>query len=327
MARWSDASVTPAPADVITSGPAGRHQRRGPARRVLVTGGVAVIAAAAVAASGLLVAPSAGPHASSVSDAVPGARSAAGRAGQAAIIRRAAAAWVVRHASPGAIVSSDPAMCLALQARGMPSGSLVVLGPGSSDPLGTNLVVATSAVRDQFGARLASVYAPMVVASFGSGGERIEVRAVAPDGSAAYWSALRSDLLDRRRAGAQLLHNRRITAGPLARRQLGGGLVDTRVLMLLAALAGSYPVRIAGFGAAGHGAASTLPLPEVTLAAPRQGPAAGYLRRIRAFVRAQRPPYLAIGARIVRLGGLQGLQITFSQPGPLGLLGSTAPGR
>jgi tetratricopeptide (TPR) repeat protein len=308
--------------------PAGRHQRRPVPRRRRASGAAALIAAAAIVAGGMSVVFSAAPGTRAAPRADSGSRAgSAASARQAEIIRRDAAAWVAGHASRSAIVACDPAMCLTLQARGLPSGNLVVLGPGSGDPLGANLVVATSAVRSQFGARLASVYAPVVVASFGSGGERIEVRVVAPDGSAAYLTALRADRLARRRAGRQLLRNRRIGAGPAARRELARGLVDARVLMLLAAMAGSHPVDIAAFGGAGPGATGGLPLPAVTLARPRHGPASEYLRQLQAFVRAQRPPYLAASARVTRLDGRPALRILFAEPGPLGLLGSAIPGR
>ena len=82
-------------------------------------------------------------------------------------------------------------MCAALQASGVAAGRLLVLGTSASDPLGSDLVVATPALRSEFGARLASVYAPVVIASFGSGAARIDIRAVAADGTAAYEAAPR----------------------------------------------------------------------------------------------------------------------------------------
>jgi hypothetical protein len=85
-------------------------------------------------------------------------------------------------------------MCAALAQRGIPAGNLLVLGPGSGDPLGSAVVVETAAVRNIFGERLASVYAPEVLARFGTGAARIEVRIVAPDGTAAYRRALAVDI-------------------------------------------------------------------------------------------------------------------------------------
>jgi hypothetical protein len=102
-------------------------------------------------------------------------------------------------------------MCAALQAGGVAAGRLLVLGTSASDPLGSDLVVATPALRSQFGARLASVYAPVVIASFGAGAARIEIRAVAADGTAAYNSALAADRSARISAGRQLIGNRHIT--------------------------------------------------------------------------------------------------------------------
>ena len=127
---------------------------------------------------------------------------------QAATAARASAAgWIAGQVSPSAIVACDPAMCAALQASGVAAGRLLALGTSASDPLGSDLVVATPALRSQFGARLASVYAPVVIASFGSGAARIDIRAVAADGTAAYDSALAAD------RGA------RIAAGEAAHRQ------------------------------------------------------------------------------------------------------------
>ena len=61
-----------------------------------------------------------------------------------------------------------------------------------------------AAVRGQFGARLAGVYAPVRVAVFGSGAARIDVRTVAPDGAAAYLAALATDIRARKAAGVPL---------------------------------------------------------------------------------------------------------------------------
>src|ERR1700677_2802948 len=121
-----------------------------------------------------------------------------------ALARGQAAAWVAQQVSPSAIVSCDPAMCSVLQAHGVPSSQLLVLLLADADPLGSDVVVATSAVRDQFGASLISVYAPEVLASFGSGTARIDIRAIAPDGAQAFEDGLAADQSARTGAGQQL---------------------------------------------------------------------------------------------------------------------------
>ena len=67
------------------------------------------------------------------------------------------------------------------------------------------MVVATAAVRSQFGARLAGVYAPVVLARFGTGAAGIAVRVIAPGGAAAYRELLARDAQARRHVAAQLL--------------------------------------------------------------------------------------------------------------------------
>ncbi len=76
-----------------------------------------------------------------------------------AAARAKAISWILQQVSPGAIVSCDAQVCADLAGSGFPSSSLSTLGPGSNDPLGSALLVATDTVRNQFGSRLA-VYAP-----------------------------------------------------------------------------------------------------------------------------------------------------------------------
>jgi hypothetical protein len=156
------------------------------------------------------------------------------------------------------------------------------------------------------------VYAPEILASFGSGQARIDVRAVAPDGAAAYRVALAADLQARREGGAQLLRNPRITFSVSARAQLLAGQVDARLLITLDPLAASEPVQIDAFLADDPGASPGLPLGEVQLSA-----APGPAQRILAFFRAQRPPYLAARAALTSSGGIT---VQFAAPAPLGLL-------
>ncbi len=193
---------------------------------------------------------------------------AAAERSRAAAVRAEAAAWVARQVSSDAIVACDPAMCAVLQSHGVAAGNLLVLRPEASDPLGSDVVAATAAVRSQFGARLADVYAPAVIASFGSGQLRIDVRAVAPDGAAAYQTALAADLVARRNAGSQLLRNPQLTVSAPARDDLASGDVDPRLLITLAALAATGPVQVTAFGDGGPGASAGPPMRSAELAAP-----------------------------------------------------------
>ena len=231
----------------------------------------------------------------------------------AAAARDQAAAWVASQVNSAAIVSCDPAMCSALVRSGVPAANLLVLGPGASDPLGSAVVVATAAVRAMFGSRLASVYAPETLASFGTGPARIDVRVVAQAG--AFRAALAADRSARQTAGRQLLADPRVTVTPSARAELASGQVDARLLITLAALAANQPVHIAGFADGGPGtpgSALTPPLRSAELAA-----AGAQARNILAFVRAQRPPFLPAHAG---LSGPALLTVQFAAPSPLGLL-------
>jgi hypothetical protein len=294
-----------------------RRSRPGQARwlAVIVAGLVAVVllAGAATAVLSGRARPGAGPA------------GAVKAVAAAAAARQRAAGWVAGQGSPDAIVACDPAMCAALGAHGVPAGRLLVLGPARADPLGSDLVVATAAVRGQFGARLAGVYAPVTVASFGSGTARIDVRVVAPDGAAAYWAALAADMRARAAAGEQLLRNRSIHVSAAARAALAEGEVDPRLLVTLAALAHLHPLGITGFGRPSPGASPGVPLRSavITGATPPGSRHPVSLRGLMVILQAQRSPYLPSSLEIVRIppGGAV-LRIGYPVPSPLGLLGS-----
>jgi hypothetical protein len=292
-------------------------------RIVIVAAVVAAVFVAGAATVALSRSGRGGPHA-----AQPGGASAAagatGALATAAAARQQAAAWVASQANPDAIVACDPAMCAALQARGVPAGRLLVLTPGRADPLGSDLVVATPAVRSQFGARLAGVYAPVTLAAFGSGAAQIAIRAVAPDGAAAYRASLAADIRARRATGALMLHNSHIHVAAAARAALADGEIDPRLLVTLATLAHFHPLNIVGFGSPSPGASPGVPLrsADITGAAPPgSGPVS--LHSLMTVLQAQRPPYLPSVLEIVQIppsGAV--LRIGFPVPSPLGLLGS-----
>jgi hypothetical protein len=249
-----------------------------------------------------------------------GAQSA-GSLQEATVTRNTAARWIAGQVGSGAIVACDPAMCAALQANGLTAARLLMLGTAAADPLGSDLVVATPALRSQFGARLANVYAPEVIASFGSGTGRIDIRAVAPDGTAAYDSALAADRGERIDAGKQLIGNRRITMSAAARETLRAGQVDPRLLAMLAALAAQQPVRILGLGDPSPGASAAIPLRGAEIAPAHTGAhALARLRSMLSFLRAQRLPFLPKQAVLVRKSALS---VQYAAPSPLGLLSGT----
>ncbi len=235
----------------------------------------------------------------------------------AATARDQAAAWAAQQVSTGDIIACDPAMCSALQARGLPAGRLLPLQPASADPFGADVIVASPSVRNEFGSQLTEVFAPALIASFGSGATRVDIRAIASQGGAAYRAAEPSDLAARKAAGAQLLRNQRFHASARAAGQIRAGQVDSRVLVTLAALVSQRAVTVTSFGDTGPGAAASYR--QVTVASSGGD---GDLTADLDQVQAQRTPYLPASATIVHLGGQAqaALRIEFGAPSLQGLL-------
>lgn len=262
--------------------------------------------------------PSTAPATSAPATSAPAPASSAALA-EVAASRRQAAAWVAAQVSHGAIVTCDPLMCNALQQRGFPAADLSVITASSGDPLGSGIVVSTTAVRSQLGPRLATVYAPVVMASFGSGASLVQVRVAAVGGAAAYRSAMQADLQARKLAGGELSGNKHIKMPALARAELITGRVDSRLLITLAALAHRFPVQIVSFSDSGPEAGVGVPLRTLTITAP----ASSYLSQLLAFLRAQRPPLLALVSQHGH-GKTTTVQIRFTAPSPTGLLSAGA---
>ena len=300
-----------------------RRARVSPRRRSLLALAVLLLAGLVAALVGFdLARPGSTPAAAQRSAAQRSAaqRSAAPSAATlqaTALTRGQAGDWIAQQLSPAAIVSCDPAMSSVLQAHGVPAGRLLVLLLADADPLGSDVIVATPAVRSQFGARLITVYAPEVIASFGSGATRIDVRAIAPDGAQAFEASVAANRVARMAAGQQLLRNKRISASPAAGAALAAGTVDPRLLVTLAALAARQQVSIAAFGDPSPGAADVpLRSAEIGAATPAK------LRSALSFLRAQRTPYLPADIRTIPVAhGQHVLSIEYGAPGPLGLGG------
>jgi hypothetical protein len=233
----------------------------------------------------------------------------------AAANRDTAAAWIATQVGPGVIVSCDPLMCAALTQHRFPAADVSALGPDAGDPLGSSIVVSTTAVRSELGTRLATVYAPLVIASFGTGQGQVQVRVVAPDGAAAYLAAEKADFQARRAASLQLLSNPHVWLSSFARSQLASGAVDARLLITLGALAHRYAIAIREFGDAGPGLGSHAPLRSMDIAAG----GSAYRSQVLGFLKAQRAPLRAL-THVHLEGATTVITVEFTAPSPLGLL-------
>jgi hypothetical protein len=233
----------------------------------------------------------------------------------AVVNRDHAAAWVAKQVSPATVVSCDPATCTLLESHRFPASQVRILGPGKGNPLVSNVVVATPAVRRQFGAQLTSVYAPGMLATFGSGSRQVDIQLVAPHGAAAYRAALKSDLQNRRQSGAGLSGSNRIQAPSSARKQLAAGQVDSRLMITLALMASLHPVHLVTFGDGGPDLGSApLRSAELSLTGGTQQSA------VLTFLRQQRPPYQPMHVTTKPVSGDRILLIMeFSAPSPVGL--------
>jgi Protein kinase domain len=235
--------------------------------------------------------------------------------------RTGAINWILQQVSRAAVVSCDSQFCMDLVSGGFPSANLLTLGPGSTDPLGSNLVVATAVVRAQFGSRLASVYAPVSIASFGSGNARIDIRLVFPGGTARYRAVQQAALSVRKAADAQLLANSQVKVSATARAQLLSGDIDPRLPELVALMAAIHPVRIVAFvnQSPGGGPASLLRSVDLaTVDSAAHLTRAAYLDWIQAFINAQRAQYRPAWAQPVTLRtGQPVLMIGYAAPSPL----------
>jgi len=238
-----------------------------------------------------------------------------------AAARKQAVTWILGQVSRAAVVSCDPQVCADLVSAGFPSANLLTLGPTSNDPLGSALVVATAPIRAQYGSRLASVYAPAMIASFGSGTARIDIRLVYPGGAARYGAVQRTALRARKAADAQLLANSQIAASATARAQLLSGDVDPRLPQLLAIMAESHPVHIVDLinQSPGGGPASLLRSVDLaTVDSTAHLTRAAYLGWMQAFIDAQRAQYHPASVQQVTLPtGQTVLRIGYGAPSPL----------
>lgn len=239
-----------------------------------------------------------------------------------AAVRNQAAAWVVQQVSHSTKVSCDQVMCNVLKAAGFPSPDLRVPTPGNLS--GSEVVVATQAVRDQFGSLLGSYYAPQVLADMGSGDAEITIRLTAATSAAA-----QVDLPERKSFGAGLLQFG-VTASASAKKQLLAGQVDSRLLLVINGfMTQSLNFDIVQFGNVGPGAGQGIPFRYADLALSGKATdmtSSAYLRSIRADLAKVPAPGNTASASIVPFqGGQTVLRIAFTAPSPAGVLGASKP--
>jgi hypothetical protein len=234
----------------------------------------------------------------------------------AAANRGQAAAWIAQQVLPSVLIGCDPLMCQALEAADVSASRLSVVQPSAPDPLGVEVIVATPALRSQFGPRLATVYAPLVLASFGSGAQRIDIRYLAPGGTAAFEASLAPAERARIGAGRQLLSNKNVRASAQAQTALLAGDVDPRLLVTLGLLADEMPLRLVAFDDSSPGSSSDIPLRGAEIGAP----ASAGLSAMLAFL-AQQTTYQPSQYREARTVGGQVVTVQYDAPGPMGLTG------
>jgi hypothetical protein len=177
---------------------------------------------------------------------------------------QAASSWVQAQVDPGAQLGCDPSMCGYLAAAGVPAASQVVFNHGAGVPGSAAFVLSTPALRSQSGDSLASS-APEVVASFGSGRERVDVLIAASGTAAAFQQAAQQAQNASARLGRSLARNRRLKEGPNTRHELTTGMVDQRLLVVLKKLLAVRSVSLAGFGDPDPGASWSAPLRSMTI--------------------------------------------------------------
>ncbi len=247
----------------------------------------------------------------------------------AAIIRGQAARWIAKEISKNAIIACDDVMCSELFNEGIAASNLLLLSPTAPDPLGADIVIGTPALRSQFGSRLATEYAPAVLASFGTGKSRVDVRVIAPYGAAAYERAASRDLAARQRNGSTLLHNSRIAVAAPAQPDLIAGLVDSRLLVMLPVLASQHPIQILGFYDRAPQSDQGVPLTGAEIAGTGNASGLrgnGYLRWLLGFFSGQRAPFRPVSVTTALVHRHEVVRVRFARPSPIGLLNSAVSG-
>lgn len=242
-----------------------------------------------------------------------------------AAVQSQAAAWVTQQVSHNTVVSCDHTMCTTLAQHHFPARNLHELNSTSANPAGTTVIISTPTVRGQFGSSLGSSLAPLVLATFGAGPNRIDVRVVAPHGAAAFRRDLAQDIQDRKQAGAELQNSPGITITAAAQKQLAAGLVDPRLLIEIVTMAAQHPLKILAFSDSGPHASPGVPLRMADLADASGVAQPSWTTAMLSLLSAQKDPYLPAKDGTTLRAGNTVLFVKFAAPAPLGLLGPSGP--
>jgi len=275
-------------------------------------------AAASLVALALVIAALAAP------DWIAGYRSLLGHDREAAL--RHADRWIVQNVPTGRRLIVDGAMWVDLVEAGMSTRRLVQYAAFDADadvgiqPRGGwrdyDLVVSIESLRgfpDRYPEVRAALRSSVVLAVFGAGDDRVEVRKVLPEGpdrTATESAASGHDPAAAARAGTELARNASVDLAPAARRELVEGEVDQRIMTTLVALAADRPVAVEDFAYDPAEAGTGAPYRAVALRAQSPDDALAIRRILADQVPPHRPAEIEVGpdARITVTYPLAALQ-------------------
>lgn len=232
--------------------------------------------------------------------------------------------WVAANVGGQKIIACDVNLCALLRRAGTPASSLIAIGSDIARIESADALISTPIVRRVFGADLATISSPEPLASFGSGAERIDVTAVALAGPDDYSRRLAADRAARRTVGAATVRANHLVLTPAATADLLAGRVDARICSLLTLLSSEHTLAVASFSGNGPGAGADIPETDVLIRTVDGQSANGAWPQAIALltlINAQQPPYRP--ANLIPTA--DGLELVFSQPGPLGLIPGSTP--
>jgi len=211
--------------------------------------------------------------------------------------------WIVQNVPTDRRLIVDDALWVDLVAAGVSTNRLVGYTTFDADTeVGVrpehgwqdyDVAVSLESVRafpDRYPEVSAALRSSVVLAVFGAGEDRVEVRKIVPegpDGIAMASAASGHDAAAAAEAGAELARNPSVELTPAARRALVAGEVDQRIMTMLVAVAADRPVSVSSFISDPAETGTGAPYRSVELRAPSDGDA----RAIRRLLADQAPPH------------------------------------